>query len=37
MFGSFAALLSLVLLATLSAGGIAYAVLYGRIQQENAA
>ncbi|MCR4282692.1 MAG: type II secretion system F family protein [Bauldia sp.] len=37
MFGSFAPLLSMVLLATLSAGGIAYAVLYGRIQQENAA
>jgi tight adherence protein B len=35
MFGSFAAVLSLIALATLSAGGIAYTLLYGRIQSEN--
>lgn len=37
MFGSLAALVSMVVLATLSAGGLAYALLYGRIEQENAA
>ena len=37
MFGSVAALLSIITLATLSAGGIAYALLYGRIQSENTA
>jgi tight adherence protein B len=36
MLGSFAIIASVALLATLSAGGIAYAVLYGRIEQENA-
>jgi tight adherence protein B len=35
MFGSFTLLLALVGLATLSAGGLAYAFLYGRIQTEN--
>ena len=34
--GSFATFLALVGLATFSAGGIAYALLYGRIQTENA-
>ena len=35
MFGSFTALLAVVGLAMLSAGGVAYALLYGRIQNEN--
>jgi tight adherence protein B len=35
MFGSVAALLAVVVLATLSAGGVAYAFLYGRIEREN--
>jgi tight adherence protein B len=37
MFGSLTALVSIVVLATLSAGGLAYALLYGRIEQENTA
>jgi tight adherence protein B len=36
MFGSFTAFLAMVGLATLSAGGLAYAFLYGRIQNEDA-
>jgi tight adherence protein B len=35
--GSLATLISIAVLATLSAGGLAYALLYGRIQQENIA
>jgi tight adherence protein B len=35
MFGSLGFLLAVVALATLSAGGLAYALLYGRIQTEN--
>ena len=34
MFGSLTVMLAIVGLATLSAGGLAYAVLYGRIQSE---
>lgn len=36
MFGSFTLLIAVVGLATLSAGSLAYALLYGRIQNENA-
>ncbi len=36
MFGSFTLLIAIVGLATLSAGSLAYALLYGRIQNENA-
>ena len=35
--GSLATLISIAVLATLSAGGLAYALLYGRIQQEDIA
>lgn len=35
MLGSFAVIASIAVLAMLSAGGIAYALLYGRIEQEN--
>ena len=35
--GSLATLISIAVLATLSAGGLAYALLYGRIQQEDLA
>ncbi len=37
MFGSVVPFLAVVTLAALSAGGLAYAFLYGRIQSENAA
>ena len=37
MFGSLTALLAVVGLAALSAGGIAYTLLYGRIQTEDTA
>ena len=36
MFGSLTLLIAVVGLATLSAGSLAYALLYGRIQNENA-
>lgn len=37
MFGSLTVILSIAALAMLSAGGIAYALLYGRIEQEDTA
>jgi tight adherence protein B len=37
MFGSLTTLLAVIGLASLSAGGLAYALLYGRIQSENTA